>query len=1168
MNRFAHIFIGKEFEQMVSDIGRVTYKYSDSAESYLNYYLLDIDSSQPSLKRLSISSTTTTPELSSLDEYIKLEWVNENIEGKPLSEVYRLNIFSAVLGGINHGAQSCLYVCLHFPFYKRKAFESLTTLYQAIRATQTPNKISFIGYCSDLAEMIEPSASTQKQLAPTEQVEAFKAFRERCSLPINHRLTLFQNAFQNGIPLDLDRDSLVDVVAQLITIYVEYYDDLYPDTAASADASSFGLSSIALDKYRFVEYLLQRSLLHEMDRAAVMNSEISINEVFDQVRSLLRNKDRVLSEYLNKMNSLSRDDWSIVKAEQFIDSEANAIFDKCEKIYSSNRSMPMYTALLAALLQTKCDLFKQMVFDPASPDINDLFVEPIDYFITHDKTHMLWENEETPLVNPVKEMKSLNLQLLNSDSQIKDLESKLQSYEAELTKTEMVDTVTPLNGDGFFHLGGDRSYKLIPRLKEEALAETYQPHDVKATSLDMRSNFAPIKDQGALGSCLAFALTSVFEYVMRSANRTKEFDLSERFLYYNARMLGSESGEVKGIEGSRFKPAIESLLQYGIASEEFCVYIKEGADEKPSDAAYNDAKKRILKRALNVPCNVNAIKSALEDGYPVVGNFTLCQSFANINHGFVPMPDEDEIAEAKKSEENSAHAMTIVGFEDKLQCFLVRNSWGKGWGSAGYCYIPYSYVENETLFNFACVLTEIESVLPADKPKEIAALKLDDGDVNIRYYSTVAALRKEQTVASRTKEARYDLSKKFEELKQRLSNHNNCEDYIQLTCAKTAEEQEELREEIKREKELQNKEYDEYVAFRKQLTKQTILYSVGLWLVVFLYNRLIKYLMSLPWMEKLVDFVDNAVETCAVFIHNLFSNNHITSVSYDVDLIVDWIQYVIIAIIVGVALFRGHRQWRQWRDSRDAHDERIRALNRNIAAKQKEIDEFRFKTQVACKWIGALDRIQTKLQQCYSNMTSRLNNLRAWHAELSDSVQNVDLASHIPNTSVLDRKLLDKFFELHLQNKEDFSIDFMDNIQQHEISENYLGEYQKELRNQVVIQLMSEPCLKDFDMASHMATDKYVDMIKPITLSPSEGAISVDDAKRRSDIFMHVRPTGRGVIMPSTYLFAPNCQQYERQLRQKIGPGMDSYLPCSNRDRVTFLQIVNLYFDECVMFQS
>lgn len=1153
---------------MVADIGRVTYKYSDSAESYLNYYLLDMDSAQPSLKRLATSSTTSIPQLTAWDEYMQVEWVDESVENKTLSEIYRLNIFSAVLGGINHGAQSSLYVCLHFPFYKGEAFEKLSTLYQAIRATQTPNNISFIGYCTDLAEMIEPSVNGVKFLSATEQVAAYKKFKEENNLPLNNHLTLFQNAFQNGIPLDLDRKSLVDVIAQLITIYVEYYDEIYPNTVEFADASSFGLSSIALDKYRFVEYLLQKTLLHEMDRVSIMSSEISVNEVFDQVRSLLRNKNRILSEYLAKMDSLSRDEWNIVKAEQFLDSEAESILAKCKEIYATNKSIPMHTALLAALLQTKCDLFNQMVFDPASPDINDLFIEPIDYFIAHDKTHMLWEDEETPLKNPVKEMKSLNLQLINSESQIKELENKLQSYEQELTKSEKIDTVTPLNGDGFFHLNEGRSYKLIPRLKEEALAETYEPHEVRATSLDMRSYFSSIKDQGEIGSCLAFALTSVFEYVMYSANRTKEVNLSEQFLYYNARMLGSEGGEVHGVNGSFLKPAIESLIQYGIASEDEWPYVKERADEKPSDKAYEDAKKRMLKKAQNVPRNVNAIKSALEDGYPVVGSFTLCPSFANIDHGFVTMPDEEEISYAKENSENSAHAMTIVGFEDNLQCFLVRNSWGKGWGVFGYCYVPYGYVEHESLFNYACILTEVDAETGKERPKEIAVLKLDDGDVAIRYYSALAALHKEQTVVATTAEARYDLSKKFEDLKQRLANHNHCEEYIQLTCEKTREEQEELRKEIKSEKELQEKEYDEYVAFRKKLTKQTVLYSLGVWGVVFLYNRLIKYLMSQGWMQDLVAWVDSAVEGCAVFFHNLFSDNRISSVEYDVDLIVDWLHYVVIAVIVGIALFKGHRQWRVWRDSRDAHEEKIRRLNKAISSKQKEIDEFRFRTQVACKLIGTLDRMQTKLQQSYSNIVSRLNNLRAWYAELSSSVHQVDLGSHIPTTSLLDQRKLDGFFEAHLQNKENFSIDFMENIQRHEISENYLNEYQKELRNQVITKLMSEPCLTDFDMSAHIALDKYADMLKAVMSSPVDGAVSIEDIKHQSDIFMHIRPTRRGVIPPSTYLFAPASQQHEQQLRQKVGRGIDSYLPCTNRDRVTFLQIVNLYFDECVMFQS
>ena len=43
------------------------------------------------------------------------------------------------------------------------------------------------------------------------------------------------------------------------------------------------------------------------------------------------------------------------------------------------------------------------------------------------------------------------------------------------------------------------------------------------------------------------------------------------------------------------------------------------------------------------------------------------------------------------------HAVLAVGYDDATSRFIVRNSWGDGWGLAGYFTIPYDYLTNPDL---------------------------------------------------------------------------------------------------------------------------------------------------------------------------------------------------------------------------------------------------------------------------------------------------------------------------------------------------------------------------------------------------------------------------------------------------------------------------------------
>jgi C1A family cysteine protease len=82
------------------------------------------------------------------------------------------------------------------------------------------------------------------------------------------------------------------------------------------------------------------------------------------------------------------------------------------------------------------------------------------------------------------------------------------------------------------------------------------------------------------------------------------------------------------------------------------------------------------------------MKGCLASGYPFIFGFTVYESFESeevARTGRAPMPGGVERA-------IGGHAVVAVGYEEAHQRFLVRNSWGDGWGMKGYFTIPYTYL--------------------------------------------------------------------------------------------------------------------------------------------------------------------------------------------------------------------------------------------------------------------------------------------------------------------------------------------------------------------------------------------------------------------------------------------------------------------------------------------
>ena len=77
--------------------------------------------------------------------------------------------------------------------------------------------------------------------------------------------------------------------------------------------------------------------------------------------------------------------------------------------------------------------------------------------------------------------------------------------------------------------------------------------------------------------------------------------------------------------------------------------------------------------------DVNSVKEALQKG-PLVTTLSVYADFMSYGGGVYKHVTGDELG---------GHAISIVGYDDTKQAFIVRNSWGQEWGENGFGYVAY-----------------------------------------------------------------------------------------------------------------------------------------------------------------------------------------------------------------------------------------------------------------------------------------------------------------------------------------------------------------------------------------------------------------------------------------------------------------------------------------------
>lgn len=221
-------------------------------------------------------------------------------------------------------------------------------------------------------------------------------------------------------------------------------------------------------------------------------------------------------------------------------------------------------------------------------------------------------------------------------------------------------------------------------------------------SVDLRPWCSPIEDQKTIGSCTAHAGVGLVEYFERRAFG-KHLDASRLFLYKVTRNLLKWTGDT----GAFLRSTMYALTLFGVPPEEYYPYNIADFDKEPSAFCYafGQSYQAISYYRLDPPGTTRSnlltqIKTYLANGLPSMFGFTVYSSIsqANTNGGKIPYPTRGERVEG-------GHAIDAVGYDDNLKikntnvggiettgALLIRNSWGTGWGSTGYGWLPYKYV--------------------------------------------------------------------------------------------------------------------------------------------------------------------------------------------------------------------------------------------------------------------------------------------------------------------------------------------------------------------------------------------------------------------------------------------------------------------------------------------
>lgn len=216
--------------------------------------------------------------------------------------------------------------------------------------------------------------------------------------------------------------------------------------------------------------------------------------------------------------------------------------------------------------------------------------------------------------------------------------------------------------------------------------------------VDLRRLCPPVQDQGRLGTCTAHAVAAAI-HVEHRLQKKRPIRPSRLFIYYNERDIANDRRLRPTVN---LRDALKVVAKQGACPETLHPYneLPRAVIRKPLPEAYKAAARhkvaryyRISHDSLTSEQFLHQLKNCLAARHPFVFGF-------HMHPSFIPPSSEKwegwmmPIPRKRNDRTHGGHAVMAVGYDDRKQAVLVRNSWGKDFGIKGYFWMPYSLISD------------------------------------------------------------------------------------------------------------------------------------------------------------------------------------------------------------------------------------------------------------------------------------------------------------------------------------------------------------------------------------------------------------------------------------------------------------------------------------------